>query len=237
MRDDLADGGAAVGVAFPLRGEWVASSSGHRTDFLGQRFAFDFVRNDERTGLPYRGGLLRHLFARQPAARFLCWDEPVFAAFGGIVAAVGEGWADRGGVNVFVNLLGPQPRLRDTDLRPLAGNFVIIEGERASALYAHLREGSVAVRPGDRVETGDALGRVGNSGNSTEPHLHFHLMDAPDPHRARGVPCRFRALERWEGERWIPLPSGIPGAMETIRAAPRSDPAGGGCAPPAPVPG
>ncbi|MFD6414525.1 M23 family metallopeptidase, partial [Nocardia asteroides] len=54
-------------------------------------------------------------------------------------------------------------------------------------LYAHVRRGSLAVREGDRVTAGQVLGRCGNSGNSTEPHVHFQLMDGPDPDTARGV--------------------------------------------------
>ena len=61
------------------------------------------------------------------------------------------------------------------------------------ALYAHLAPGSVAVSPGQRVRVGEVLGRVGHSGNSTAPHLHFQLMDSPDPWQARGIPCAFAA--------------------------------------------
>lgn len=60
----------------------------------------------------------------------------------------------------------------------------------------HLRRGSLAVRPGDPVRAGEVLGRCGNSGNSTEPHVHLQVMDAPDPTAARAVP--------------FTLPGGIP---------------------------
>ena len=59
------------------------------------------------------------------------------------------------------------------------------------ALYAHLRPGSVAVRPGRRVSAGELLGRVGNSGNTSQPHLHFHVMDRPSPLDANGLPYVF----------------------------------------------
>ncbi|MHB8434855.1 MAG: M23 family metallopeptidase [Acidimicrobiales bacterium] len=55
-----------------------------------------------------------------------------------------------------------------------AGNHVDIDTGGEQVLLAHLRQGSVAVRPGDKVRAGDEIGRVGNSGNSTEPHLHIH---------------------------------------------------------------
>ncbi|MEU0914165.1 M23 family metallopeptidase [Streptomyces althioticus] len=58
----------------------------------------------------------------------------------------------------------------------------------------HLRRGSLTVREGDRVHPGQVLAQVGNSGNSTEPHLHFQLMDGPDPDTARGIPFTWRAI-------------------------------------------
>jgi murein DD-endopeptidase MepM/ murein hydrolase activator NlpD len=59
------------------------------------------------------------------------------------------------------------------------------------AALAHLRRGSLRVRPGDRVAAGQQLAECGNSGNSTEPHLHFQLMDHPSVLLAAGLPLRF----------------------------------------------
>jgi hypothetical protein len=72
------------------------------------------------------------------------------------------------------------------------GNFVVLEvGPDAFLYIAHLQRGSIPVRPGDRVEAGDLLGRVGNSGKSTEPHVHVHLQDSPRRHVSNGVPFYF----------------------------------------------
>jgi murein DD-endopeptidase MepM/ murein hydrolase activator NlpD len=71
----------------------------------------------------------------------------------------------------------------------VGGNFVILDiGHGRYAFYAHLKPGSLRVRPGDRVRKGQVLGLVGNSGNSTEPHLHFHLMDDTSPLGSEGIP-------------------------------------------------
>ncbi|MBU7598444.1 M23 family metallopeptidase [Streptomyces sp. P38-E01] len=60
------------------------------------------------------------------------------------------------------------------------------------AVLAHLRRGSLRVAVGDRVAEGQRLGECGNSGNSSDPHLHFHLMDGEEPTGARGVPFNWR---------------------------------------------
>ncbi len=62
------------------------------------------------------------------------------------------------------------------------------------ALYAHVQRGSFTVREGERVRAGQVVARCGNSGNSTEPHVHFQLMDGPDPDTARGVPFTWRGI-------------------------------------------
>ena len=74
----------------------------------------------------------------------------------------------------------------------VAGNYVVLhhpDGE--FGFYGHLRQGSLEVEVGDRVERGQLLGQVGMSGNTTEPHLHFHLTDGEDFLYARGLPVRF----------------------------------------------
>lgn len=69
------------------------------------------------------------------------------------------------------------------------GNHVVVKiGPRQYALYAHLKPGSVTVKTGQKVTKGQVLGKVGNSGNTSEPHLHFHLMDGPSPLGSNGIP-------------------------------------------------
>jgi murein DD-endopeptidase MepM/ murein hydrolase activator NlpD len=69
------------------------------------------------------------------------------------------------------------------------GNSVILDLAGGNyALYAHFQPGSIRVEQGDRVERGDVLGLVGNSGNSLAPHLHFHVMSSPLPLASNGLP-------------------------------------------------
>jgi murein DD-endopeptidase MepM/ murein hydrolase activator NlpD len=77
-----------------------------------------------------------------------------------------------------------------------AGNHVIVQIEPGVwAFYAHLQMGSVAVEIGDQVATGQSIGRLGNSGNSIGPHLHFGLIDGPNPLTANSVPMVIDSYE------------------------------------------
>lgn len=82
----------------------------------------------------------------------------------------------------------------------VVGNHVVIDhGDGVHSLYAHVRRGTAAVAVGDVVTAGDVIGEVGNSGNTSEPHLHFQLMDRARPLRAAGLPVRFRDIEQPPG--------------------------------------
>ncbi|MHC3451535.1 M23 family metallopeptidase [Streptomyces prasinus] len=80
--------------------------------------------------------------------------------------------------------------------RHLLGNHIVLDlGDGVYAVFAHLRRGSLRVAVGDRVTAGQEIAECGNSGNSSEPHLHFQLMDGPDLLTARGVPFAWRYLD------------------------------------------
>ena len=79
------------------------------------------------------------------------------------------------------------------------GNHVGIEvAPREYLFIGHLQPGTVAVSVGDRVAAGELLGRVGNSGNSSEPHVHLHLQDSKRPYFGEGIPFHFHGY-RHEG--------------------------------------
>ena len=88
-------------------------------------------------------------------------------------------------------------RLREEQAVRLAkggilGNYVMIDhGKSEYSLSAHLQPGSVRVHVGDQVKAGDLIGKLGSSGNSTEPHLHFHVCDSEDPLISAGIPVNF----------------------------------------------
>jgi hypothetical protein len=211
-------------VRFPLRGEWIALHSpgdripSHGTDYFAQTYACDFaqLRND----MYYERGLAQHLLAFKPASEFFCWNQAIHSVAAGHVVRVADGWADIERVNLFLAMARawiPRP-MRGDDYRPLAGNYVIVQGDAGYALYAHLRNGSVTVRPGQEIAEGEIIGAVGNSGNSSMPHLHFQLMDAADPMNAKGLPFAFSGYERFAGGEWIPESAGVPKSLVPIRS-------------------
>src|SRR6202043_75364 len=80
----------------------------------------------------------------------------------------------------------------DVNFFNAGGNNVVVDiGYGLYAFYAHMRPGTVTVKVGDEVTTGEILGHVGNSGNSTEPHLHAHIVDQPSFLAGQGVPYEF----------------------------------------------
>ena len=73
-----------------------------------------------------------------------------------------------------------------------AGNHVVLEvAERQYLFIAHLRPGSVSVELDQQIRAGQPIGEIGNSGNSSEPHLHLHLQDSPQPDSGEGIPFGF----------------------------------------------
>jgi len=221
-------------VAFPLRGEWVAVRTpahkipSHGTELFGQRYAFDFVRADHRRGLHLQpAGTLRAFLLGGRTRDYYGWGQPIHAAFDGQVVTAVDRVPERGRIQVVrevalavKNTVGFDP-VR-SGFEPVAGNHVIVQGAEAFAVFAHLAPGTVTVATGQEVRVGEVIGRVGHTGNSTAPHLHFQLMDSADPLRAKGVPCAFAAylVQRTGG--WERVEDGIPGRGERIRSVPEA---------------
>jgi murein DD-endopeptidase MepM/ murein hydrolase activator NlpD len=93
-----------------------------------------------------------------------------------------------------------QRRRAEAGWPALAGNHVLIESEGVVVAICHLQHGSVKVRPGQPVRIGDVLGRCGNTGNSTEPHVHVQVIDSRDIQRASAVRLTFRGSLPRNGE-------------------------------------
>jgi len=186
-------GKPAVVIAPPLRGKgWVAINgccdaiTSHRGAIMAvngqlrvpERFAIDFVQLNAED----------HLFTGDVHAL------KSYAYFGAPVHSVAEG--------VVVNLYDatgeqvPGGAAKGINPENIGGNMLVIDmGSGNFAFYAHLQPGSLKVKLGDKVKAGDVIGLLGNTGNSTAPHLHFHVMDGPSPLDANGLPYAFTAFQ------------------------------------------
>jgi hypothetical protein len=220
-----------VVVDFPLRGEWVAPNTpgkkvpSHGTDMLGQRYAYDFVRTGPgvKGKRFYRPSPLHYLVLGVRLQDCFGWGQPIFSPTAGTVVLAEDGWPERNPVHLARDLaillkhawtFDPK---RTKDLRPLTGNYLIIEASDGYVVLAHAQTHSIQVAPGDKVVPGQRLANVGHSGNSTAPHLHFHVMDHQNPRRAQGIPCCFREYEVFREGVWHPVQNGIPKATDRIR--------------------
>src|SRR5215216_762467 len=195
-----------VAVALPLRGEWSVERTpayripSHGTDLLGQRYAYDLVRTDHRPGFHlHPAGTLRWSLIGGRTRDCYGWGQPVHAAFDGVIVQAVDGVPERQWIHVvreswFAVKNTLMFARRGLDPAQLAGNHVIMGTEGMYALYAHLAPGSVAVTSGQQVHSGEVLGRVGHTGNSTAPHLHFQLMGLGGPAAGKGHPVRLRGL-------------------------------------------
>lgn len=185
-----------VSIAAPLDGpNWLnadgcCGTSAHRTAanpingkiFISERYAIDFVQLTDQF----------RLFAGDPA------KLESYPYFGAPIHAVGAGKV----VSVVDDLPEQVPGKNPTGL-PLdqyGGNHIVQDlGDGNFAFYAHLKPGSITVKPGDELSAGQTVAALGNSGNSSAPHLHFHVVDGPDPLAANGLPFvidNFRLTQR-----------------------------------------
>jgi len=178
---------APITIQSPLRGKnWSAANgpsntSPHRRAVLpangqphiGQRYAIDWIQLGD-DGNSFTGD-------KHKNSSYHAWDQEIHAVADGKIVEVKDGLAENvpnsGKIAVTIS--------SDT----LAGNHIIQDlGDGHFAAYAHLRPGTLKVKVGDTVHAGDVIGRLGNTGNSSEPHLHFQVCDAPSFPDSEGLP-------------------------------------------------
>jgi len=185
-------------VAPPLRGVWMAGDSvnngpdaAHRkailiTDgraWLAQRYAIDWVQIQKVDGAytTWKG-------AEDKNESYFCYDQPIYSVAAGKVVGVVDGLPE--------NIPHSGKYAVELTFDNAGGNHVVVEiAPRRYVLYAHMKPGTVRVKVGDTVGVGDLLGHVGNTGSSTEPHLHMHIVDEPSFLAGNGLPYEFTAFD------------------------------------------
>jgi murein DD-endopeptidase MepM/ murein hydrolase activator NlpD len=197
---------SAVEVTFPFTGLWLVQNSparrvpSHGTELFGEKYAIDFVGVDDRhRSSPIRDW--RTTFSKEPPERFVGFGRPLLAPVAGQVAGVHDGEPDhearRSQLALIPYAFGQASRIRQ-GIGAIAGNHVVISvSEGLHVALVHLKRGSIRVSPGQRVDKGQHLADCGNSGNSTEPHVHLQVMDQADPSSAQGVPMVFDRFREW----------------------------------------
>lgn len=194
----------------------------HGTDMLGQRYAYDLLKVDRRRGAHVApGGAVRGLLLGMRTRDCYAWGASVHAPFDGEVVRAVDGVAEAKWIHPAretFRMLRNAVTFTPERLPFILGNYVILRSGDVYAGFAHLAPGTVAVIPGQHVSTGDHLGRVGHTGNSTSPHLHFQLMDSEDLLTARGIACAFDAYEVERNGAWATVRNGIPSRRDRIRS-------------------
>ncbi len=189
---------ASIGLEYPFAGRWLVRNSpanrvpSHGTTRFATSYAIDFVPvGDTGRTAPVT---LSTLVRPEPPGTFPGFGRPVLAPAKGVVVAAYDAEPDhaayRGLPSVAYALT--QHRRAAAGWGALAGNHVLIDSGGVVVALCHLQHGTVEVRAGQRVVAGDLLGRCGNSGNSTEPHVHVQAFDHQDVEHATAVRLTFR---------------------------------------------
>ncbi|MFG1333831.1 M23 family metallopeptidase [Xanthobacter autotrophicus] len=218
-------GRPAVVIAPPLRGKgWVAINgccdalTSHRGAIMAvngrlrvpERFAIDFVQLDAADRL-FTGDVHK-------LESYAYYGVPVHSVADGVV------------VNLYdaTDAQVPGGNAKGITTENIGGNMLVIDiGGGNFAFYAHMQRGSLKVKLGDKVRTGDVIGLLGNTGNTTAPHLHFHVMDGPSPLDANGLPYAFtrfqgQGVANPDGANFFEKP--VPAEIDRTRlAGPRQD--------------
>lgn len=189
-------GQAPALVDVPVAGRWLALNGpgtkvpSHQTHSYAQTYAIDLTHHPADAPAP----AFRWLWplGRRPG-QYPAFGSPILAPGAGVVVATVDGQRDhlsRTSLPGLVYLFLVEGIVRSLGQpRHLLGNHLILDlGEGVYAAFAHLRRGSIRVSAGDQIVAGQQLADCGNSGNSSEPHLHFQLMSGPDPELAHGLP-------------------------------------------------
>lgn len=181
----------ASGVWFPFNGP--SDDSRHRRSvlrlfdqfYIAQRYAIDWMQ------IGQDGFLVKPETSSKENSSYVSYGAQVLAVADAVVEAITD--------DIPENLPESDTRAVTINLQTITGNSVLLKlSENRYALYAHLRPNSLNVKVGQTVKKGQVIGSLGNSGNSTAPHLHFHVCDGPSALQCQGIPYVFEKFNHQE---------------------------------------
>lgn len=230
-KENMTEISTPIIVGFPLRGEWLCPNTpgtkipSHGTDQLGTTYAYDFIQVDwNRSGQPaYRVSFLHYLLFGVTLNEYYGYGQEVYAPCNGIVVKAEDGYEENTRTNLFLDLSNAYKNAHyfdptTDDVQSVAGNYIIMKCDtNVYAALCHLKKGSIQVTVGQEIKKGEIIGRVGHSGNSFAPHLHFQIMDSCDITTANGLPCAFEVYEIFQDGEWKVVKNSIPTNKDRIR--------------------
>ena len=187
----------ALTVGSPVVGRWMGMNSpatkvpSHGVRAYGQAYAIDLVAEPINTQRPVFGSGAAFRSPREYPA----FGQPVRAMIDGVVVAASDGQRDHRARSTWPSVIYMmlEGMIREVGgPRFILGNHVVIRGADGTfALVAHLKQRSVMVAKGDTVQAGQVIAACGNSGNTSEPHVHAQMMDRASAWTAHGLPMAF----------------------------------------------
>lgn len=174
-----------VEYTLPFKGKWVAVNGcytkelSHSWEIPTQRYAYDFIILDEDARS------FKNEFNN--CANYYCYDKEILSPADGVVVEVLNNSKD--------SLIYKKGKFF-SKASHIAGNYVVIKhAEQEYSTLAHLKKDSITVKVGDVVARGDVIATCGNTGNSTEPHLHFQLQTGQSFYNSAGLPIKFKNIK------------------------------------------
>lgn len=173
-----------VSYSVPLKGKWLIVNGGtekkhsHSWSIHSQRYAYDFLKIDEK--------MHTHKANHKALDNYYCYEEEITSPADGKVVKVVDKFKDS---KIIDN------QKTDPLAKNIPGNYIIIKhAEQEYSFLAHLKPNSIIVQPGDNVKRHQKIGLCGNSGNTTEPHLHFQIQTGISFNFSAGIPICFKDI-------------------------------------------
>lgn len=196
-----------VNYSLPFEGAWVVVNGGvtkessHSWEINSQRYAYDFILLNHQ-GKSYVGDASK-------LSSYACYGREVLAPADGVVVEVRSDCKDS-------NVLGDGKT--DPFVKDIRGNYVLIRhAEDEFSCLAHLAPGSISVSVGQKVKRKEAIALCGNSGNTSEPHVHFQVQNGKSFYHSAGLPIHFVDIQAVEQPQYNVYDSRpIPSVHETF---------------------